>query len=146
MHRSLGLLLVVLLVAASQAADVRGATPELKKKAPQTANAPKEPVTEEAAFQKTLRLIKAVKATANDPGSIDVFDATYFDDGTVAISYRGRNAFGALIINRAVWTGAGKIANGSDQQVAGLWNKYVAGKSGHDLTRAVQGAKLLGAY
>lgn len=100
----------------------------------------------EAAFQKAVALARAVKATANDPDSIEIFSAMYFDDGTVAIEYRGRNAFNAKVVNRAVHTGDGKAAAGSDKEVAALWNKYVAKKPGYDLTSSMRGAGTLGAY
>jgi hypothetical protein len=100
----------------------------------------------EAAFQKGVLLARAVKASANDPASFEIAEALYFNDGTVALTFRGKNAFGARVINYAVATGDGKVVSGSQQQVAKVWNKYVAGKSGTDMTSSMLGAARLHAY
>lgn len=101
----------------------------------------------EAAFQKAILMVKAVKLGANDPTSIEVAEAFYLGDGTVVVKFRGRNAFNAMIVNYAVTTGDGKHAvSGTQQQISGVWNRYVAGKPISDLTYSMQGAKMLGAY
>jgi hypothetical protein len=99
----------------------------------------------EIAFQKTLLLVRAVKASMNDPGSLEIFEANA-SDTAVEIGYRGKNAFGALIVNYAIVTNDGKSANGTKQNVAVLWNKHIANRSLIDLTGSIQGAKSLGAY
>ena len=100
----------------------------------------------EADFQRAILLVRAVKARMNDPSSLDVFEA-HASQTAVAIGYRGKNAFGALIMNYAVATKDGKATkSGSKQDVAMLWNKHIANRSLTDLTSSVQGAKLLGAY
>jgi hypothetical protein len=110
-----------------------------------TLTAPADPVRE-AAFQRAVTLARAVKASANDPASIEFFEAAYFLDGTVLLSYRGKNAFGAKIINHAILMPDGKVVNGSEQQIAATWNKYIANRSSTDLSSEIRGAASLGAF
>lgn len=112
----------------------------------QPPKAPSDPVRE-AAFQKAVKMMRVIKADANDPDSIEVADAFYTPDGTVVVKYRGRNAFNAKIINIAIWSGDGtQAANGTMREVAPIWNKYVAHKPSMELTDSLQGAALLHAY
>lgn len=102
---------------------------------------------EEAAFQKALLMARAVKAGANDPASIDVFEAFQMTDGTTVIKYRGRNAFNGTIVNVAIVTPDGKSVHGTERDVAKTWNKYVANKTPrYELSSAIRGAKHLVAY
>lgn len=82
----------------------------------------------ETAWRKANLLADAVRKTANDPKSIEVNTAIYTDSGAVAIEYRGKNAFGALIQNRAVMAPDGTAAAGSDKEVSAIWNRHIAGK------------------
>lgn len=102
---------------------------------------------QEAAFQKAILMARAVKANANDPASIDVFEAFQMTDGTTVIKYRGRNSFNALVVNVAILTPDGKAVQGSEKAVAKTWNRYVAGKTpAYDLSDSMRGAKSLRAY
>lgn len=100
----------------------------------------------EANFQRAIVLARAVKATMNDPSSLEITDALVTDAGAIALTFRGKNAFGALTINYAVLAPDGKVANGSQNKVAALWNRHIAGKAATDLTSSMRGAKSLGAY
>lgn len=100
----------------------------------------------EANFQRALRLVQAIKTQMKDPSSLDISDAGVTSDGAIGITYRGKNSFGALVLNYAVLTKDGKIAIGSEKDVASLWNRHIAGKGATDLTSSLRGAKLLGAY
>ncbi len=102
-------------------------------------------VRKEADFQRALQLVITVKKNLNDPSSLDISGATATDTA-VAITYRAKNAFGALIVNRAVLTSDGAVAIGSDKAVSALWNKHIANKPSTDLTSSVRGARTLGAY
>lgn len=129
---------------AAMTADARAI--EDKVVAEQKARAKAADAEREANFQRALALLRMVKTHMHDPSSLDVEDAFYTDEGAIAIKYRGKNAFGATIINYAVATKDGKASSGSQRDVAPLWNKYIAKKGGTDLTSSVRGAKLLGAY
>ena len=101
----------------------------------------------EAAFQRAVSLMRRIKASANDPDSIEVAEAFYTADGTVVVKFRGRNAFNAKVLNVAIWTGDGKHSvSGSMHDVATVWNRYVARKPTMDLTGALHGAASLYAY
>jgi len=101
---------------------------------------------DEVKFQRALVLVLAVKESMNDPSSLEIIDASVTDAGAVAIEFRGKNAFGALIRNFAVLTPDGKAANGSKEKVAPLWNKHISGKPARDFTSSIRGAKSLGVY
>lgn len=86
-------------------------------------------------FLKAQLAAQAVRKSANDPASIQFAEAGYTDEGTVYLIYRGKNAFNATILNRAILTADGKAASGSDAQTAALWNRYIAGKPVHPLPK-----------
>lgn len=132
---------------AKEAARVAALTPQ-QKAAEQQAVAAKKAADDakEARFQRAIQLAQAVKASMNDPSSFEIVDASATDAGAIALEFRGKNAFGALIRNYAVLAPDGKVANGSKQDVATLWNKHIAGKPLTDLSSEMRGAKLLGAY
>lgn len=133
--------------AAKETARVAALTTEQKAaetKAAAASKAAKD--AEEAKFQRAILLAKAVKASMNDPSSLEIIDATATDAGAIGLKFRGKNSFGALVINYAVLAPDGKVANGSQEKVAPLWNKHIAGKAGVDLTSSMRGAKSLGVY
>ena len=84
---------------------------------------------------KAQRLAAAVRKAANDPGSIKIEEAFYTDAGAIALEYRGKNSFGAMILNRAVMTPDGKVAAGSDSTIATLWNRHIANKTTYSLPK-----------
>lgn len=97
----------------------------------------------EAKFQKVLAVALAVKKSANDPKSIDFEEALMTDAGAIALKYRGRNAFGALILNYAVVAPNGRSVSGTEADVARLWNKHIADKQYTDFTKSIRGAQSL---
>jgi hypothetical protein len=102
-----------------------------------------------AALSRAILLVKAVMMKANDPDSIEVFDAMYTDAGAVAVQYRGRNVFNAKVINVAIVSGNGKeVTSGpeNDDDVVRLWNKHIARKKVYDITKEMLAAKLLNYY
>lgn len=77
----------------------------------------------------------AIKAAANDPDSIK-FTALFVTDGkTVCAEYRGKNSFGALVKNSAVFPYEKKGITGTDKSsdLVSNWNKYCADKKNHDM-------------
>lgn len=88
---------------------------------------------DDAMFTVAMALAIAIKKTANDPDSIKVYETAYTDDGAIYLLYRGKNAFNATIANTVVRSPKGEIANGTEQQIATLWNKYIANKPLHTL-------------
>lgn len=90
---------------------------------------------DEAAFARVGGLLLTIKQAANDPGSIKVSAASYTDAGAVALEFRGKNAFGALIKQVAVMAPDGKVAVGppGGDKIAPLWNRHIAGKTLHPL-------------
>jgi hypothetical protein len=89
----------------------------------------------EAAWRSAQALAASIRKGANDPSSIQIEEAVYTDAGAVAIEFRGKNTFGALIKNRAVMTPDGKIAAGSDEKIATVWNRHIAGKTTYHLPK-----------
>lgn len=118
---------------------------EEKRRADAAAAAAKAKAASEAAFQKAVVVAKAVKAGAKDPSSLEFIDAFVTDSGAVALQFRAKNSFGALVINYAVVAPDGKALSGSQQDVASLWNKHIAKAKGVDVTKAIRGAVSLGA-
>jgi hypothetical protein len=113
---------------------------EDRDKAAAAASKAKLAAEREAAFQRALTVARAVKLSANDPASVEFIDAVVTEAGTVALTFRAKNAFGALVVNRAVVTSDGKQATGTEDTVASLWNRYVAGKTVHNVTSPIRGA------
>ena len=112
-------------------------TTEEKAKADAKAKADKDKADRESKFQKAFLLATAVKKSANDPKSIEFFEAFATDDGTVALRYRGKNAYGGTVVNSAILTKDGKTISGPQDKVAATWNKYVAKKPGTDLSSSI---------
>lgn len=100
----------------------------------------------EADFQRVIAVVRAVKSGMNDPSSFEIDSALVTAEGAIGITYRGKNSFGALVLNYAVMTKDRKLAVGSQREIAPLWNRHIAGKSSTDLTASIRGAKTLGAY
>ena len=115
-------------------------TTEDKQRAEARAAKNKAKLEEEVAFQKALILARAVKHDAKDPQSVDFSKAFVTEDGTVALTFRAKNSFGALVINYAVLTKDGKAGVGPEEKIAPLWNKYATNKRGYDVTTAIQSA------
>lgn len=99
---------------------------------------------EEAQFQRLLAIAAAVKKDSNDPSAIKFEEAWITDDGSYTIKFRGKNAFGAYIVNHAIVTRDGKTFVGTEEKSATLHNKYIANKSGRDLSKSLRGAQSMG--
>src|SRR5947207_303 len=110
---------------AKAAAEAKPASPALTK-------AISKDDRHEAAFQNALArsmlLGSLIRKSANDPKSIEFADAFYTDAGAVGLEYRGKNAFGALVMNKAVMAPDGKTASGAGGEVTALWNRHIANK------------------
>lgn len=97
----------------------------------------------EANFQKVLAVAQTVKQAANDPKSIEFEEALMTDAGAIAIKFRGRNAFGGLIVNYVVVAPNGRMISGTQSDIAAMWNKHIANKQYTDFTKSIKGAQFL---
>lgn len=89
----------------------------------------------DAAWELAQSAALSIKRSAHDPSSVAFSEASYTDAGTVALEFRARNGFGALVRQVAVVTKDGKMTAGSLSQdrVVQAWNKHIAGKPLHSL-------------
>lgn len=84
-------------------------------------------------YARAYAAAQLIRSSANDPDSIRFVEAGYTDDGSIILVYRGKNAFNAMVLNRAIITRDGKSASGSEAQTASAWNRHIAGKAVHGL-------------
>lgn len=122
--------------AKAEAARVASLTPEQKKAEAEAAaaKAAKKKVEDEA-WARAQALADVVRKSANDPHSIEFSDAGYTDAGAVFLEFRGKNAFNATILNYAVATKDGKVAVGSKDKIATLWNANIANRTLYGLPK-----------
>lgn len=85
----------------------------------------------EAAFQKVVLAIKAIKTTARNPDSIKFESiSANIDASVICIEYRGQNGFGGFTKEFTV------LANSKASQKPEAWNKHCANKPLRDMTHA----------
>ena len=78
----------------------------------------------EAAFQKTLTVVRSIKASLRDPSSVEWSTITANEDASVVcVSYRARNGFGGKVIEGVTYA-KGKLTTSS-----AAWNKNCANKT-----------------
>lgn len=84
-------------------------------------------------------VVRQVRDMLNDPKSFELVDVIDMDDGTICVSYRAKNPFGATMPGKAVAADT-KIITSSDTsgRFVAQWNKRCANKTGRDLTRYTQ--------
>jgi len=123
----------------AEAARRAGLTPEKRKAEDAAAAADAEfNAKVRTATPRAALLAQAIKKGANDPASVDLAKVVVTQEGAVAIKFRAKNAFSALVINYAVMAPDGKVVSGSEEQVATLWNKHIANKQLADVTDEVR--------
>lgn len=76
---------------------------------------------DEIQFQRVVRVLKALKATAKNPKSFELNDALLMDDGTLCATYSATNSFNAVVPDQKAILSDGSF---------GSWSKYCAGKVG----------------
>lgn len=87
----------------------------------------------DAQFSSASLVVRRLKASMNNPDSFELTQALEMKDGTLCLTYRARNGFNALVLNRAVVNS--KVVATSDQEdFSFIWNKQCGGKSGDDIT------------
>ena len=94
--------------------------------APATQSAHKPPADpkREAAFQRTVAVVRSIKASLREPSSVQWEGILRNDDATVVcVTYRARNGFGGMNLEQAAY------ANGRISTSAAAWNKHCAGKT-----------------
>jgi hypothetical protein len=77
--------------------------------------------------------LRALKASMHDPASFEVVRALRVEDGSLCVTYRAKNGFNALRLERAVIAPKASAMEG-DARFLGLWNGHCGGKSGTDIT------------
>lgn len=98
------------------------------------ANAAKEKVeaASNARFMNTVATLKSVKSALREPGSVQWEDISANEDGSVVcLTYRARNGFGGMAIERAT------MAKGQISTKSTAWNKHCAGKSLYEAKSAL---------
>lgn len=92
----------------------------------------------EIEFQRAVSIARQIKANMKDPDSFKLTGVTLTSAGALCFQYRAKNSFNAVVQGFAVVPKQGPSAAGSEQDVAGPWNKHCAGKSGSDFTHVRQ--------
>lgn len=120
--------------AAAQARAAEAMTPEQKAAA---ARAAEDKRRSENKRSNGILLARAAAATLKtkmrEPESFKVAEAILLDDGTVCMSYRARNGFGGMAVERAAVLPDGSgIATGTAQ-----YNKLCADRAGQDVANAM---------
>lgn len=91
--------------------------------APAVQKKPADP-KKEAAFQRTLIVVKSIKASLRDPSSVEWSSIGANEDASVVcVAYRARNGLGGMNLEGATY------AKGKLTTTAAAWNKNCAGKS-----------------
>ena len=89
-------------------------------------------------YAELLTLAQAIRREANDPRSIEIEEAHYTWKGAMMLKYRGRNAFGALVLNYVVVSPTGEVSSGPKAAVAKLWNRHIAHQTFDDYTTRIR--------
>ena len=76
-------------------------------------------------IQFALSAARLLKAVTKDPSSFELIHAMVIDGGAVCITYRGKNSYGAIVVNETAMTRA---------MAPGDWNKHCGGKRGTDVS------------
>lgn len=93
-----------------------------KGDAPSVAKKPADP-KKEAAFQRTLVVVRSIKASLRDPASVKWGNIQAGEDASVVcVSYRARNGFGGMNLEGATYAGGKLTTSGT------AWQKHCAGK------------------
>lgn len=118
-----------------EAKRIAAMSPEQRKEADEAAaRAAAEKVIKEAQFQHAVRVATALKASMKNPASFELTSLVRTNDGALCFEYRATNSFNATIPNYAVFPPNGKPVSGSSNDVAKIWNKHCAEKSGDNMT------------
>jgi len=95
------------------------------KKAELTPEQIKENAEKEAEFQKSVAMVRALKASMNNPASFTLVNAIKMTDKTLCVEYRATNAFNAVITEYKAINEAGKFVD---------WNARCGGKTGESMS------------
>lgn len=110
--------------------------------APRVALSPADQAAEterEARFVKATLLARAIKQGMKNPDSFKLESAFVTDVGAMCFEFRGTNSFNAVVPGSAVVSPDGKkSAQGSDGEVAALWNKHCSGARGVELAKSIR--------
>jgi len=78
----------------------------------------------EAAFQKTVAVVRSIKASLRDPTSVQWEAILRNEDATVVcVVYRARNGFGGMNVEQVAYANKKLSTSGT------VWNKHCANKS-----------------
>lgn len=78
-------------------------------------------------FEKVVSLIQAVRDNTKNPASFELVDATLTKGSNLCLTYRGTNAFNAVMTQSVAFTLTGKKA---------IWNSVCGGQTGVDYSHA----------
>jgi hypothetical protein len=98
--------------------------PQAQKAAPEPKQAPTAAeIASEAAFQRDVRSARRVKAASHDPSRFRLEQAIRMTDGTLCLTFRGSNAFGAIVQGHAIVEPKGSILSEHTSGFTGIWNR-----------------------
>jgi hypothetical protein len=130
----IGLYIVVSISQCAADAEKRTTAAEAERQRVEAAKSPEQKGKEaadklkrEAEFQSVVVRLKSLKASLNDPASFDLVEALLMPDGTLCVTYRGTNAFNAVLTKTSALSTDLKVVD---------WNRYCAGKTGTDMLYA----------
>lgn len=110
--------------------------PKSKSVSPQSPSA--EELRQEKLFQRDVEIARRLKASMANPRAFEVVDAVRMKDGTLCLTYRAQNAFGALVVNNAVYAD-GTLETSGNATFANRWNARCGGKTGENVRHIRQG-------
>lgn len=84
-------------------------------------------VAEELRMQRVAAVLRSAKAASKDPESFELVQAALVGQTTLCVMLRGKNSFGAKVVQNLAWTLDGKALD---------YNKNCSGKSGDDVSAA----------
>lgn len=91
-----------------------------------------EEIAREAQWTADVITVRALKNAMHDPKSFELSQALRMDDGTLCVTYRARNGFGALTVRRSV-LGKGIAITSDERGFARKWNAHCGGKTGRNM-------------
>lgn len=122
LHLVFACLLAIIAVKCSMDATDKPAPPPAPAK---TAEQAKADADKEAAFQAAAAQVRMLRALTKEPASFELVQAGRLDDGTLCVTYKGKNTLGTVVVERKAVTKAGAVTD---------FAAVCAGKSGDDMT------------